>query len=51
LDERENILKKEFGGSIIIDYSNDFEKDIDWINNLNTLIQKYCNKEDNINFL
>jgi len=51
LDERENILKKEFGDSIIIDYSNDFEKDSDWINNLNILIQKYSTKEDIINFL
>lgn len=51
LIERTEILKKEFGDNIIIDYLNDCEKDEDWIDNLNTLIKKYSTKEDNIYFL
>lgn len=51
LIERTEILKKEFGDNIIIDYLNDCEKDEDWISNLNTIIKKYSTKNDNIYFL
>ncbi len=51
LIERKEILKKEFGDNIIIDYLNDCEKDENWISALNSVIKKYSTKEDNIYFL
>lgn len=51
LDERLEILKREFDTSLTIDYLNDSREDLIWINNLNSLIGKYSFLEDNINFL
>lgn len=49
-DERLEILKNEFGNNIIVDHLNDYEHDIEWIKNLNELIKKYWNINDNITF-
>ena len=51
LDERLEILKREFGNNLIIDYLNDSKDDDVWISNLQTVINKYSVLSDNIDFL
>lgn len=51
LNERLEIIKREFSNNLTIDYLNDSTGDEEWINNLQNIINKYSVFSDKINFL
>ncbi len=51
LNERNEILRKEFDEKIILDFLNDEKEHFDWIENLETLLKKYFELDDELYFL